>query len=211
MGAAATVPKVTLPSAVALVSEGSAHAEFDDVAPDPVTLKRAGSWSDLSAEAYISTSLAEISQIHARIVARNIDKATVYKIEHEADAGNSIDQALTTVAAEAGVDVSRLWIIGDPESIAGLAGAAVFAATNASDLGSYATNYGGARLYSTPTASVDKLTVFYPGGFHAFATALASGVVVDPTTGVQKFGQWQHFGIGIALAGAAVYVGGTAN
>ena len=57
----------------------------------------------------------------------------------------------------------------------GLAGAAVFAATNASDLGSYATNYGGARLYSTPTASVDKLTVFYPGGFHAFATALASG------------------------------------
>ncbi len=200
-----------MPAAAALVGEGLAHAEFTGVDPDAVTLARTGAWSDLTSEAFISTSLSEISAAHARVIARDLDLATVTKIEAAADAGNSVDEALTTVAAEAAVDVSRLWIVGDPTSIATLAGAAVFAATNASDLGSYATSYGGARLYVTPTATADTLTVFYPAGFRVFATALASAVVVDPTNGSQRFGQWQIFGIGNSLVGAAVSVGGTAT
>ncbi|OBH12084.1 hypothetical protein [Mycobacterium sp. E1747] len=66
--------------------------------------------------------------------------------------------------------------------------------------------YGGATLYPTPTASADLLTVFWPGGFRAFATPLASGVVADPKTGGQTFGQWQIFGIGQSLVGAAASV-----
>lgn len=68
-GVKGTVPKVSLPAAAALVSEGNPHAEFDDVTPDPVTLQRTGAWSDLTAEAFIPTTLAEISGAHARIIA----------------------------------------------------------------------------------------------------------------------------------------------
>lgn len=58
-----------------------------------------------------------------------------------------IDEVLLDVAAEAAVDVTRLWIVGQPASIATLAGNATFQATNAADVGSYAVAYGGARLY----------------------------------------------------------------
>lgn len=200
-----TVPKITLPVGAALVTEGNAHAEFDDVEPDTVTMGRAGAWSDLTAEGNISSPLADISTAHGRIIARNLDLAVVTKLEGTPSA-LTIDEALTTVAAEAAVDVSALWIVGTPVDIAGLAGNATFAATNAGDVGSYATTYGGARLYVTPTASTGELTVFWPGGFKAFATRLASGVVVDPTTGAQRFGQWMMFGIGQSLTGAAVTV-----
>jgi hypothetical protein len=205
-GVKATVPLVTLPSASALVAEGSPHAEFDDVSPDPVTLKRTGAWSDLSSEALVSSALSEISGAHSRIIARDVDLAAITKLE-STPGDLDVDTALTTVAAEAATDVSRLWIVGTPSAIAFLAGNAVFQATNASDIGSYATNYGGARLYVSPAASADQLTVFYPGGFRVFATPLASAVVVDPTDGGQRFGQWLLFGIGQSLAGAAVTVG----
>ena len=58
----------------------------------------------------------------------------------------------------------------------------------------------------TPAASSGSLTVFYPGGFKAFATPLASGVVVDPTTGAQRFGSWLIFDLVKSLTGAAVTV-----
>ncbi len=61
-------------------------------------------------------------------------------------------------------------------------------------------------MYSTPAATADTLTVFFPSGYRAFATGLASGVVVDPTTGAQRFGQWMIYGIGQALTGAAITV-----
>ena len=179
------------------------------LAPDTVTLKRTGAWSDLSSEAFISTSLDEISQAHARIIARDLDLAAVTKIEGSADAASSIDECLTLVAAEAGVNVSALWIVGDPLAVAGLAGNATFAATNAADVASYAVAYGGAHIYPTPTASSGQLTVFWPGAFRVFVTALASGVVVDPTTGSQRFGSWQLFGVGNTLDGAAVATGGS--
>lgn len=41
-GYAAVVPQFTLPGGVALVGEGVAHAEFDGVNPDLVTIARAG-------------------------------------------------------------------------------------------------------------------------------------------------------------------------
>lgn len=204
-GYSAVVPKFTLPSGIALKTEGTAHAEFDDVAPDSVTLGRTGAWSDLTAEANISTTLAELSAAHARIIARDLDLATVGKIE-DTPSGVDIDTALLTVAAEAAADVSQLWVFGTPADVAALAGNATFTAANASDVGSYATMYGGARLYPTPAATAGTLTVFFPGAFRAFATPLASGVVVDPTTGAQRFGQWMLFGLGQSLDGAAITI-----
>ena len=207
-GYKATTPLVTLPAAAALVNEGTPHAEFDDITPDPVTLGRSGAWSDMSAEGNISTTLAEISAAHSRVISRDLDLSLVTKIEATAAPGLSIDEALTTVAAEAAADTSRLWIFGTPADVATLAGNATFAATNAADTASYATAYGAARLYVTPTATAGTLTCFFPGGYHAFATPMASGVTIDPTTGSQRFGQWVMFGCGQTLAGAAVTVGG---
>ena len=204
-GLAGTVPQVTLPSGTALVNESTAHAEFDAIEPDPVTMARTGAWSDITSEALVSTSLAEISAAHSRIIARDIDLAAVTKLEQSPGA-LTIDEALATVAAEAATDTSRLWIFGTPSSIATLAGNATFAATNASDTGSYATAYGGSRIYVTPAASDDLLTVFYPGGFKAFATPLASATVIDPTKGAQRFGSWMLWGLGQSLVGAAVTV-----
>lgn len=117
-GLKGTVPKFTLPAASALVAEGVAHPEYEDVTPDGVTMARAGAWSDLTAEAVVSTTLAEISGAHARIIARNIDLATVTKLQSAPAAGVSIDTALATVAAEVAADVSRLWIVGDAAAIA---------------------------------------------------------------------------------------------
>ena len=206
-GYAGVVPQFTLPAGTSLVSEGNAHAEFDAVSPDSVTIGRAGAWSDLTAEGMLSTSLTEISSAHARIIARDLDKATVAKIEQSPSAYD-IDEALVVVAAEAAVDVSQLWIVGQPTAIAALVGNAVLTPANGSDLGSYAVRYGGASLYATPAATAGDLTVFDPASFRAFATPLASAVVVDPTTGSQRFGQWQFFGLGQSLVGSAVTISG---
>ena len=64
----------------------------------------------------------------------------------------------------------------------------------------------GARIYVTPTATAGELTVFFPGGFKAFATPVASATVVDPTTGQQRFGSWMIYGVAQSLAGAAITV-----
>jgi hypothetical protein len=151
IGYKAVVPKVALPAGVALVAEGTAHAEFDTVTPDAITLGRAGSWSDLSAEAFVSTGLAEVTAAHARVIARNVDAATVAKIQSTAGS-LTIDEALATVAAEAACDLTRLWIVGDPVSVSKLIGTAVLSPTSAQDIGSYGSAYGGARVYATPTA-----------------------------------------------------------
>ena len=206
-GYTGVVPQFTLPAGASLVSEGNAHAEFDAVSPDSVTIGRAGAWSDLTAEGMLSTSLTEISTAHARIIARDLDKATVAKIE-QAPSAYDIDEALVVVASEAAVDVSALWIVGQPTAIAALVGNAVLTPANGTDLGSYAVRYGGASLYATPAASAGDLTVFDPASFRAFATPLASAVVVDPTTGTQRFGQWQFFGLGQSLVGSAVTISG---
>lgn len=206
-GYKATVPLVTLPSAVALVAEGSDHAEFDSVAPDPVQLLRTGAWSTVSAEALISSSLAEISAAHLHVISRDLDKALIAKLE-QTPTGElaDLDEILAEVAGETSTDTSALWIVGNAAAIAGLAGNATFAATNASDVASYATSYGGARLYISPSATNETLTVFNPSSFRAFATPLASGVVVDPKSGEQTFGQWLMWGVGQSLAGAAATV-----
>lgn len=206
-GYTGVVPQFTLPAGTSLATEGNAHAEFDAVAPDSVTIGRAGAWSDLTAEGMLSTSLTEISSAHARIIARDLDKAAVAKIEQSPSAYD-IDEALVVVASEAAVDVSQLWIVGQPTAIAALVGNAVLTPANGSDLGSYAVRYGGASLYATPAATTGDLTVFDPASFRAFATPLASAVVVDPTTGSQRFGQWQFFGLGQALVGSAVTISG---
>jgi hypothetical protein len=204
-GVKGAVPLVTLPAADPLVDEGDPHAEFDGVTPDPEVLKRTGAWSDLTSEALVSSTIAEISGAHARIIARDVDRATVDKLE-AAPSELTIDQALTTVAAEAAADVSRLWIFGTPIDVAALVGNAVFTPTSGPDVESYASAYGGARVYSCPAATTGQMTVFFPGGFKVFATPLASGVLIDPTTGAQKFGQWMLYAIGQSLAGAAVTV-----
>jgi hypothetical protein len=67
-----------------------------------------------------------------------------------------------------------------------VAGNATFAATNASDVGSFASAYGAARLYITPCATAGTLTCFYPGGYHAFATPMASGVTADAGSGAGR-------------------------
>jgi hypothetical protein len=200
------VPQFALPAGVALVAEGTDHAEFDAVSPDSVTIGRAGAWSSLSSEAALSTRVSEIAAAHARIIARNLDKATVAVIEGSPTGGIGIDTALTTVSAEAAVDVSQLWIVGDPESVAALAGNATFAAASGSDVGSFAVRYGGAQLYVTPAAGTDLLTVFDPMSFRAFASPLASAVLLDPKDGSQSFGQWMFYGLGQSLVGSAVTV-----
>ena len=154
----------------------------------------------------MSTPLADISSAHARVIGRNVDLALTAKLEDTAGA-LTVDESLTTVAAECACDVSDLWIVGSPVDVASLAGNANLTPASGPDVESYASRYGGARLYSTPAAT-EGLTVFYPGGFRCFATPLASGVVVDPTTGAQRFGQWMLFGVGQSLAGAAVTVAG---
>ena len=205
-GYAGVVPQFTLPGAVALVGEGTAHAEFDGVNPDAVTIGRAGAWTTLTGEALLSSSIAEVSAAHARIIARNTDRAVVTKLEDATPDTFSIDQALVTVAAECACDVSDLWIVGDAAAISALVGNATFTPANGPDTGSFATRYGGAAIYPTPTATAERLTVFHPQSFRAFASPLGSGVVVDPKTGGQTFGQWLYFGLGQALAGSAVTV-----
>ena len=82
----------------------------------------------------------------------------------------------------------------------------MFTPANGPDVGSYATRYGGASLYPTPVATAERLTVFHPQSFRAFASPLGSGVVVDLKSGGQTFGQWLYFGLGQALVGSAVTV-----
>ena len=57
-----------------------------------------------------------------------------------------------------------------------------------------------------PHRTAGELTVFFPGGFRAFATPVASATVVDPTTGQQRFGSWMIYGMAQSLAGAAITV-----
>jgi hypothetical protein len=202
----AVTPQFSLPAGVALVGEGVAHAEFDSVAPDSVTLGRTGAWSDLTAEGLISTSLTEITAAHARIIARNLDLAAVTKIEQTPSALD-IDTALVTVAAECACDVCDLWVVGAPAAISQLVGVATaMTPANAADVGSFVLRYSGAQLYPSPTASADTLSVFHPQSFRAYVTPLASAVVVDPTSGAQRFGSWQMFGLGQSLVGSAVIV-----
>lgn len=202
----AVVPQITLPAGAALVAEGQAHAEFDSAAPDTVTIARTGAWSDLTSEAMLSTALGEIVSAHARILARDLDKAAVAKIEQSPGALD-LDEALVSVAAECAVDVTALWIVGDPLAVAALVGiATAMTPTNATDLASWATRYGGATIYPTPAATARQLTVFDPNSFRAFASPLGSAVVVDPKSGKQTFGQWQFFGLGQTLVGSAVTV-----
>jgi hypothetical protein len=205
-GYAGVVPQFTLPGGVALVAEGVAHAEFDGVNPDLVTVGRAGAWTTLTGEALLSSSIAEVSAAHARIIARNTDRAVVTKIEDASPDTFSIDRALVTVAAECSCDVSDLWIVGDPAAVSALVGNATFAVTNGGDAGSFATRYGGAVVYPTPLATAERLTVFHPQSFRAFASTLASSVVIDPKTGGQTFGSWLYFGLGQSLVGSAVTV-----
>lgn len=204
-GLKGTVPKVTLPAGTTLVGEGSPHAEFDDVTPDGVTMGRTGAWSDLTSEANVSTSIAEISQAHARIVARDLDLALVSKLEGS-DSGLTVDEALLTVADVAAVDVSQLWVVGPVADMAALVGGSVFTPASGPDVESYATRYNGAAVYVSSAASA--ITVFSPSGFRCFATRLASGVLVDPKTGTQTFGQWLLWGCGQSLTDAALTVGG---
>ena len=161
-------------------------------------LARAGAWSSLTSEAMLSTSLGEVSAAHARIIARNTDLALVTKLE-QSPSELDIDTALVTVAAEAAVDVSGLWIVGTPADVADLAGNATFTPASGSDVGSFATRYGGAAIYPTATATAGLLTVFDPASFRVFASGLASSVVVDPEDGSQSFGSWLFFGVGQAL------------
>jgi hypothetical protein len=205
-GYAAVTPQFTLPSGVALVAEGTNHAEFDGVNPDAVTIGRAGAWTTLTGEALLSSSISEVSQAHARIIARNVDKATLAKLEDSTPDTFSIDVALATVAGECACDVSDLWIVGNAAAVAALAGNAVFTPANGPDAGSYATRYGGAALYISPAATAERLTVFFPGAFRAFASPLASSIVVDPKSGSQTAGAWMFYGLGQALAGSACTV-----
>lgn len=204
-GYSGVVPSITLPAGVAPVNESSNHGEFDGVAPDDVTIGRAGAWSSISSESLLSTSLTEVTAAHARIIARNVDVATVTKLEGTPEAVG-IDEALVTVAAEVAADVSDLWIVGRPATVAELAGTATFTPANGADTGSYAIRYGGARLYITPAASAGELTVFHPGSYRAFATPMTSAVNVDPANGAQVFGQWMFYGIGQALVGSAITI-----
>jgi hypothetical protein len=205
-GYAGVVPQFSLPGGVTLVGEGVNHAEFEGVNPDAVTIGRAGAWSTLTSEALLSTSITEVSAAHARVIARNIDLATVTKIEDAAPDTLSIDEALVTVAAECACDVSDLWIFGAPAAVAALVGNATFTPANGSDTESYASRYGGATLYPTAATAADTLTVFHPQSFRAFASPLASAVFIDPTSGKQDFGQWLFFGLGKALVGSAITV-----
>ena len=150
-GYAGVVPQFTLPAGVALVAEGVDHAEFDAVSPDAVTIGRAGAWSTLTSEAMLSTSIAEVSAPDSEI-ARNVDKATVAKIEDATPTAVSIDEAMVTVAAEAACDVRDLWIFGAPAEVAALVGNAVFSPASGPDMESYASRYGGAPVYPTPLA-----------------------------------------------------------
>ena len=207
-GYAATVPQFTIPSGTSLVAEGSDHAEFDDVQPDTVQLARTGAWSDASAEAMISSSVAEISQAHARIMARDADLALITKLEG-GDSGLSVDEAMLTVADTAAVDVSSLWIVGPVAELAALVGNAVFTPTSGPDVESFASRYGGAAVYVSAAASA--VTVFSPQGFRAFATPLGNAVVVNPQDGSVRFGSWMMLGFGQVLAGAALTVGGSSS
>ncbi len=205
-GYAGVVPQFTLPAGATLVAEGVNHAEFDGANPDPVTIARAGAWSTLTSEALLSSSITEVSAAHARIIARNTDKATVAKIEDATPDALTIDEALVTVAAECACDVSDLWIFGDPAGISALVGNATFTPANGTDTGSYASRYGGANIYPTAEATVDTLTVFHPQSFRAFASPLSSAVFIDPKNGAQTFGQWLFYGLGKALVGSAITV-----
>uniref|UniRef100_A0A5Q5BMS7 Prohead serine protease domain-containing protein n=1 Tax=Mycobacterium sp. (strain MCS) TaxID=164756 RepID=A0A5Q5BMS7_MYCSS len=205
-GYSGVVPQFTLPGGAVLVGEGVDHQEFDGVNPDAVTIGRAGAWSTLTSEALLSTSITEVSAAHARIIARNVDRATVAKIEDASPDTMSIDQALVTVAAECACDVSDLWIVGAPAAVAALVGNATFTPANGGDAESYASRYGGAAVYPTTSATADTLTVFHPQSFRAFASPLSSGVFVDPKSGKQDFGQWMFYGLGQALVGAAITV-----
>ncbi len=151
-------------------------------------------------------SWAQTEDRSARIIARNVDLATVAKIEDANPDALSIDEALVTVAAECACDVSDLFIFGPPAAVAALVGNATFTPANGSDTESYASRYGGATLYPTAGATADTLTVFHPQSFRAFASPLASAVFIDPKTSKQDFGQWMFFGLGKALVGSAITV-----
>ena len=106
--------------------------------PDTVTIGRAGAWSTLTSEAMLSTSITEVSAAHARIIARNVDKATVTKIEDATPDTMSTDQAVVTVAAECACDMSDLQIFGAPAEVAALVGNATFTPASGQDAESYA-------------------------------------------------------------------------
>ncbi|WP_322859146.1 hypothetical protein U8D42_04005 [Mycobacterium europaeum] len=210
-GYTAVTPSFTLPDGAALKTENVAGAEFDAVNPSEVTLGRAHAWSDISSEGLLSTSIAEITAAHSRIVSRHVDYATVAAIEAAADAGNTIDEALLQVADEAAADVTSLWIVGTAAALSTLVGNATFTPTSGPDTESFAAAYGGAKVYVSGAATADVLTVFHPQSFRAYATSLSSATVIDASTAGQRLGSWMFFGLGCSLVGSAISIGGTAG
>ena len=203
-GLDAVVPTFDLPAGVALVAEGAAHAEFSAITPDSLTLGRAGAFSTLTAAALISTSINEVSQAHARIIARDVDLATLTKLEAATPVTITVDEALVTVAAEASVDPTELVVAAAPADAALLIGGATRTPASGPDTESFAVRYQGAIVYPTPAASAGVYTILHGGSLRAFVTPLASGVVTDPTSGGQQFGSWLHFAIGVALNGSVI-------
>jgi Domain of unknown function (DUF305) len=67
-----------------------------------------------------------------------------------------------------------------------------YAPASGSDRGSVATRVFGARVYMHEQATAGNVYAFAPGVFQVFSSRLRSASVIDPTNGMNKFGQWLH-------------------
>ena len=90
----------------AFVDEGTAHGEYDAIAPVSLTALRYGRWSDVSALANEVDDLRGVNQMHAWGIARDLDLLAVAAVETAAgtaavltDLEEQVREAILAVAA----------------------------------------------------------------------------------------------------------------
>ena len=212
-GATAQMPSVTLPAAAAGVAETAAHPEFDTVDVANLTALRYGRWTQVTSFVDEFDQLEIINRAHGVGIARDLNLADVTTIQTAAgsvtafDAANldrNVRQAILKVAAAALVEPSDVVLFGTSAALGVVTG---FAPASGDDRGSVATRVYGARVYVSESAAAGNVYAFAPRGFQVFSSRLRSAAVIDPSTGMNKFGQWLHSTpAGVAVVGAAAGV-----
>lgn len=195
-GRRAELPSYTGPTGAAGSDENTAHGEYFAVDPVSLTAARYGRWTNVSSLVNVVDDLVGINQMHAWGIARDFDLLAVTAVQTAAGAPatlvsleSQVREAILAVAAATYSDETQLVIFGTPADLAPLTATTP---TNAGDVGSLALRFGAARIYPSTAAASGQVTVFAPGSFRTFQSKLQSALILDPTDGSSKFGQWTH-------------------
>jgi hypothetical protein len=212
-GSTAQLASLTLPAGAAGAAEGAAHGEYDSVDPVNLSTLRYGRWTQVTSFVSVFDDLTSINQAHAIGIARDLTLADATTIQTAAGAAvafsatlldQNIREAVLKVAAAVLCDPGDVVLFGRSASLAPIVG---YSPASGEDRGSVSIRIDGARVFTHEAATVKIVTAFAPVAFRVFADRLRSGAVIDPTNGMNKFGQWLHSTpAGVSVVGGAAAV-----